>query len=291
MAAGDLTSLANVKAWMNTTGTFGATDDTTLTRLVTAASGFLARYLGRDVVLTNYSELRDAYGPASNSFVFANYPVQQVYAVVVAGVSIPPIPQTSGTLTTNGTTAAGNATLHFAGPVPSWIVAGLSITDPTTLNAIQANTTVQSTTSTTVVMNQGAGSAGVQSGDLIVFAPTPGSLVNALPTTFYPPAGYTWQPTKLVITGYPIPRLQQCVSLLYQAGYATVPYEIEQACIELVALRYRMERQHPGVVADHIGTAAGDGVTYSQKDMNPWMKRDLEQFKSVVPVSPMPRGF
>ena len=290
MATGDLTSLANVKQWLNTTGTFGSTDDGLLTRLITAASSFLARYLGRDVVLTNYSELRDAYGPASKTFVFANFPVQQVYGVVIAGVSIPPIPQTSGTLTTNAPTASANATLHFAA-VPSWIVAGLALTDPTTLNAIQANTTVQSTTSTTVVMSQGAGSAGVQSGDLIVFAPTPGSLVNALPTTFYPPAGYTFTPTRLVITGYPIPRLQQCVSLLYQAGYATVPDEIEQACIELVALRYRLERQHPGVVADHIGTSAGDGVTYSQKDMNPWMKRDLEQFKSVVPVSPMPRGF
>ena len=187
--------------------------------------------------------------------------MQQVYGVVIAGVSIPPIPQTSGTLTTNAPTASANATLHFAA-VPSWIVAGLQITDPTTLNAIQANTTVQSTTATTVVMNQGAGSAGVSSGDLIVFQPTPGSLVNALPTTFYPPAGYT-----------------------------TVPLEIEQACIELVALRYRLERQHPGVVADHIGTSAGDGVTYSQKDMNPWMKRTLEQFKEVAPVSPMPRGF
>ena len=51
MAAGDLTSLANLKAWLNTTGTFGSTDDAILTRLITAASGFLARYLGRDVVL------------------------------------------------------------------------------------------------------------------------------------------------------------------------------------------------------------------------------------------------
>jgi hypothetical protein len=290
MAAGDLTSLANVKAWLNTTGTFGSTDDTILTRLITAASSFLTRWLGRDVVLTNYSELRDAYGSASNSFVFANFPVQQVYGVVIAGVSIPAIPQTSGTLITNAPTTAGNPTLNFA-KVPSWIVAGLQITDPTTAGAVQANTTVQSTTPTTVVMNQNAAGSGVQSGDLIVFQPTPGSLVNALPTTFYPPAGYTFTPITLLVTGYPIPRMKQCVSLIYQAGFVTVPYEIEQTCIELVANRYRLERQHPGVIADHIGTAAGDGVTYSQKDMNAWMLTALRQFKEVAPVSPIPRGF
>jgi hypothetical protein len=290
--AGDLTTLANVKAWLNTTGTFGSTDDAILTRLITAASGFLKRYLGRDVVLTAYSELRDGlggYGPAT--LVFANYPVTAVYGVNVGGVAIQPIPQTSGTLVTNAPTAAGNPTLHFAGPVPSWIIQGMGLTDPTTPGAVQAATTVASTTSTTVVMNQNAAGAGVASGDLIVFGPAPGGIVIPQITGFYPPIGYSFTPTKLVISGYYVPRVPLSVSLIYQAGYATVPYEIEEVCIELVAVRYRMERQHPGVTADHIGTAAGDGVTYSQKDMNDWMKRTLHQFRAVAPVSAMPRGY
>jgi hypothetical protein len=52
-----------------------------------------------------------------------------------------------------------------------------------------------------------------------------------------------------------------------------------------------MERQHPGVTADHIGTAAGDGVTYSQKDMNAWMRTTLQQYRNVAPISANPRGF
>jgi hypothetical protein len=59
----------------------------------------------------------------------------------------------------------------------------------------------------------------------------------------------------------------------------------------MVAVRYRMERQHPGVTADHIGTAAGDGVTYSQKDLNAWQTTALQQFRAVAPVSAMPRGY
>lgn len=58
-------------------------------------------------------------------------------------------------LTTNGTTAAGNATLHFAS-VPSTVVAGMSIWDSTTQGSIPPGVTVLSTTSTTVVMSANA---------------------------------------------------------------------------------------------------------------------------------------
>ena len=290
MAAGDLTTLADVKAWLNTTGTFGTTDDALLTRLITAASQFLKNWLSRDIVLTNYTELRDGLGAPSSTFIFANYPVTAVYAVNVAGVNIPPIPQTSGTLTTSAPTVAGNPTLTFTA-VPSWVVQGLTITDPTTAGAVPSATTVESTTATTVVMSQNAAGSGVASGDLIVFGPAPGGIVIPQISSFYPPAGYVNSPTKLVIFGYCVPRQPLCVSLIYQAGYATVPTDIAQACIELVAVRYRMERQHPGVIADHIGTAAGDGVTYSQKDMNAWMTTALQQYRNVTPISANPRGF
>jgi len=276
--------------WLNTTGTFGSTDDALLTRLITAASVFLKNWLSRDIVLTNYTELRDGLGSPSTTFTFANYPVTAVYAVNVASVNIPPIPQGSGTLTTSAPTVAGDPTLNFT-RVPSWVVQGLTITYPTTAGAVPSSTTVESTTATTVVMSQEVAGSGVASGDLIVFGPATGGVAIPQISSFYPPAGYINTPTKLVIFGYYVPRQPLCVSLIYQAGYATVPQDIAQACIELVALRYRLERQHPGVTADHIGTAAGDGVTYSQKDMNAWMRTTLQQYRAVAPVSAIQRGF
>src|SRR5262245_52708990 len=135
MAAGDLTTLADVKAWLNTTGTFGTTDDALLTRLITAAGVFVKNWLSRDIVVTNYTELRDGLGWPSSTFSFANFPVTAVCAVNVAGVNIPPIPQTSGTLTTSAPTVAGNPTLTFTA-VPSWVVQGLTITDPTTADQL-----------------------------------------------------------------------------------------------------------------------------------------------------------
>lgn len=82
--------------------------------------------------------------------------------------------QVAGTATTNGTTASGNATLHFAS-TPSWIVAGMTIRDITTPSAIPAGTTVLSTTGTTVVMSQNAAGAGVGGTDSIGFSAWPAS--------------------------------------------------------------------------------------------------------------------
>ena len=79
---------------------------------------------------------------------------------------------TTNPTATNGTTASGNNTLHFAS-TPSWIVAGMVVFDLTTPSAIPASTTVVSKTGTTVVMSKNAAGAGVGSGDNIVFSSVP----------------------------------------------------------------------------------------------------------------------
>lgn len=86
--------------------------------------------------------------------------------------------QVGGTLTTNGTTASGNNTLHFAS-VPSWIVAGMTIRDSTTSASISAGTTVVSTTSTTVVMSANAAGAGVGGTDVITFSAFPAASASS----------------------------------------------------------------------------------------------------------------
>jgi hypothetical protein len=77
--------------------------------------------------------------------------------------------QVAGSAATNGTTAAGNAILHFAS-VPAWITAGMDISDTTAAGAIPGGTTVLSVTSTTVTMSANATGGGVGNGDTIVFS-------------------------------------------------------------------------------------------------------------------------
>jgi hypothetical protein len=86
--------------------------------------------------------------------------------------------QVAGSVATNNTTASGSATLHFAA-TPSWIVAGMTITDTTTSGAVPSGTTVLSTTGTSVVMSANATGAGVGNGDSIVFCAWPAASASS----------------------------------------------------------------------------------------------------------------
>ncbi|HZL59440.1 MAG TPA: hypothetical protein VFC38_07040 [Stellaceae bacterium] len=86
MAIGDLTTLANVKAWLSPPLTT-TNDDALLTRLVTAASQFIQSWLGRTIAEATYMETRD--GPGGTRLFLRNRPVVSVAAVTVDGVAVP----------------------------------------------------------------------------------------------------------------------------------------------------------------------------------------------------------
>jgi uncharacterized phiE125 gp8 family phage protein len=83
VAAGDLTTIANAKAWLNVTTT---NDDPLLTRLVSAASQFVQTWMNRQILTAFYS---DSYtGSGSNTQALANFPVTAVSSLTIAGQSI-----------------------------------------------------------------------------------------------------------------------------------------------------------------------------------------------------------
>jgi hypothetical protein len=95
-------------------------------------------------------------------------------------------------------------------------------------------------------------------------------------------AGYAFSPTQLVIRGYDVPRKAQCVTIQYTAGYAGVPDDVVQACIELVALRYR-ERGRIGEISKHLGD--GSTVTYDRGDIPAKIRTMLQPYRQVAPIS------
>jgi hypothetical protein len=207
---GDLTTLADVKTWLQTgQSAFPATDDALLTRLITAASQYIQTWLNRQVASQDWIEVRDrignVLGPIEARYQFSVFPVSTVSLVVVDGLTIPPIP--------------------VSPPAPSGI-----------------------------------------------------ALIN----TFATKAGYLFSPTQLLIRGYKIPRKVGCVTMQYTAGYAVTPPDLAQACIELVALRYR-ERSRIGEVARAIG--GGETVSYSQKDVSGSIKTLIQQYRIVTPIA------
>ena len=97
MAFGDLTTLGDVKSWLQTgQNVFPTTDDALLTRLITAASQYIQTWLNRQIASQDWIETRDGLGDALGSsearYQFAAFPVTAVSSVVVDGVVIPAIP-------------------------------------------------------------------------------------------------------------------------------------------------------------------------------------------------------
>jgi hypothetical protein len=95
-------------------------------------------------------------------------------------------------------------------------------------------------------------------------------------------AGYSFSQTQLSVRHYLFGCGIQNVVITYTAGYPSTPPEIVQACIELVALRYR-ERTRIGEVSKSLGGA--ETVTYSQKDLSDGIKTLLQQYRLVTPVA------
>lgn len=207
---GDLCTLADIRAWLNTgTGEYQTADDALLSRLISAASQFIVERLGRPVMQADYQEIRDGltgfWGQDDARFPFAVTPCSAVLSVVVDNIAIPPVP-----------------------------------------------------------------------------ALTPGApgIVQSLPFGFQ--RGYLFTPTQLVIRGYPIPRRAQCVTMIYTAGYAAPPFDLAQACIELVALRYR-ERNHTGLTSQHLG---GETTAYWMRAaMTPSIAEAVGRYRNVAPIA------
>jgi hypothetical protein len=95
-------------------------------------------------------------------------------------------------------------------------------------------------------------------------------------------AGYTFSSTQLSVCGYRFTQGAQNVVVSYTAGYSATPPDIAQACIELVALRYR-ERTRIGEISRSLGGA--EAVAYSQKDLSDAIKTLLQRYRLVAPIA------
>jgi uncharacterized phiE125 gp8 family phage protein len=68
----------------------------------------------------------------------------------------------------------------------------------------------------------------------------------------------------------------------YIAGFSEVPFDVQQACIEMVSHRFKNMR------GDRLGVSgkslAGESISFSQKDMTSSTREYLSEYKNVVPV-------
>lgn len=88
MAAGDLTTLADVRAFLGVTG---SADDALITRMISEHSQAMQNYVNRQLTSQQYSEALDGYG--GNVLLLKNYPITAISSLAVNGR---PIPAASG---------------------------------------------------------------------------------------------------------------------------------------------------------------------------------------------------
>jgi hypothetical protein len=127
--------------------------------------------------------------------------------------------------------------------------------------------------------------AGVTIPPVPVFPVAPPGM--SIPAFFTAAAGYTFTPTQLLIQGYYVPRWPQSVFMRYTAGYDPIPDDLQQACIDMVALKYR-ERSRIGQRSQAIpagGSVAYQGPMISRKDITSDIQWVLERYEAKAPIT------
>ena len=109
---------------------------------------------------------------------------------------------------------------------------------------------------------------------------------QTLPTPLTSAAGFVFSPTQLTIQGYYVPPIAQCVTIIYTAGFAVIPDEIRQACIEMVGRKVKGRQR----IAERSMNLAGQSVTYDpvtiqRKDLTSDIQLVLDGYKAVAPIT------
>jgi hypothetical protein len=105
-----------------------------------------------------------------------------------------------------------------------------------------------------------------------------GFAIPASPDGIQP--GYYFDENTIYLVGYAFNRGRANVKLAYTAGFASTPPELEQATIELIALRYKEKER----IGHQSKTLAGETVSFYIKDFPDSVQTILNNYKKVVPL-------
>jgi hypothetical protein len=265
MPVGDMTTLANVKAW-RTPQIAASADDAQIRREITAASRAILQQLNRSSLsVANIVETRNGQG--TQGIMLRNYPVISISSVSVEGQTIAAAPLTSnsgwvfspsdGMLYLRGYSfpcGVQNITISYRA---GFLASGEQIAVPATPFRFNCSDLYEAWASDQgVTYSDGTALTAVASG------PTVGQYVA--PTS---PDGY-----------YQFAAADTGIFLLVSYGYT--PRDLEQACIELVCLEYN-RRSRIGTTSESL---AGQTVSsYTQQGFPSHIAKKLWSYTSVVP--------
>ncbi len=278
MAASDLATLADVKAWLAGSSGIGSSDDALLTRLITDVSGAITAYLGRPSLTPRpFVERYDGNGRAR--IVLRHYPVLAVTSLVIdnAAVAAAAAPAAGA--------ACGRGYL-----LESWD--GLPPGRPQALDVFQ---TFYRQGRQNVVACYNAGYAAENETASVPTAPGPYNVTVAAPfgpwasdagvsyaggAALVPAASNPAAGEYAVANGiYSFAAADAGAAVLISYGF--IPAAINNACIEWVAERYRYRTR----IGQSAQTVQGQQTaSYSVKDIPDFIRASLDPYRSVAAV-------
>jgi uncharacterized phiE125 gp8 family phage protein len=125
-------------------------------------------------------------------------------------------------------------------------------------------------------------------GRTLAFAATPvtavtslsidGRVIPAAPDSCSP--GYLFSPTRLSLLGYRFTPGLANIAVSYVAGFAETPPDLANACMHLVAARYR-ERDRIGLNAKGL---AGESTSFVQAEFPASVAATIARYRKVAPL-------
>ena len=269
-----LTTLNNVKAWLNVNTT---TDDLLLTRLINQISGATLNYLARpSITQQTYTELRDGVG--NYRLVLRNWPVISITSLTVGSQTIPAattLTSSGYTLATwDGTSAGLPQEITLRGYQFSRGRGNIQIVYTAGYVVQSESQTVPSNSPYALNVNAPYGSWS-QDGGVIYANGTPFTAVTSSPTI----GQYTVASDGAGNAAYTFSSGDSGASILI--SYSFTPADLEQAVMEWIGERYRYK--------DRIGqTTRGLGgqetAGYSLKGIPDYIKVVFDGYAKFLPL-------
>jgi len=289
MATNDLTTLADVKAWLGRTDT---NSDTLLSALITRTSRQIYSHLQRGTVLPQtVNEIRD--GSGGNTLVLKQWPVVSVSSVTVGAVSIPEAPPISAN------PLAGNGFGFCGGGGFGWTCEQWDGTPPGRPQAValkgysfgpsfpgarnsqnvlvvyqagyQVTAEAQTVSAGTAAVNAPFGAWASDQG--VTYANgTPLQLVSLAPM-----AGQYQLSTTAGV--YIFNSSDNDASVLISYGF--IPSDLADACIEIVSERYKYS-ERIGEKSHSLG--GNETVSFDNSRFTPLVAAMLQPYRNVVPL-------
>lgn len=252
IATNSLVTLVSLKAYLGVTTT---TDDALMESLIDRASDFIQRYCARYFVSQRYTEWHDTYG--ADRVALKNNPVENIRFIGVGGDNVISVASTIAS-DIACTISVNDVHVHLFRAASNGQETSTTLTfashDSTSEMASQINSTTGF--SATALLNvksaymRKLAGRDLKNQTVLLEAPTEGLTDYHIDYN----RGIVYGPTLKRYQGFLVD---------YTGGYGTIPYDLQQATIDIAARLFHSRKRDPSLASESLG-----GYSYSMRSVS-----------------------